>query len=430
VPLAILNQLDAAPFSWQVPGLRRELATELIRSLPKAVRRRFAPAPEFAARALGWLAERPGPDQESLPAALGRALRALTGELVPDGAWNLEAVPPHLRMTFVIVGDRGTDDVRAEGRDLAELQRDLAPAVSQTLSTAAADRVRSGLTTWGFGELTDQVELRQDGHVVVGYPALVDEQVSVGLVVADTVEAQSRLHRAGLRRLVLLGTPDPTRWVVAHLSNSEKLALGASPYASVPALLADVRLATVGELIRRARLGRVRDEAVFRRLCDAVRVDAPDFMRALTSLTAEILERHGATTGRLGEVERRDPAAAADLTEQLGNLVFRGFLAATPYEHLVELPRYLRAAAIRIDTLLSAPARDRAGFEVISRCEDAYAALVDQQPPGPLPEAVEAIGWQLEELRVSLFAQALRTRYAVSEKRVMSAIAAARKGPG
>ena len=123
------------------------------------------------------------------------------------------------------------------------------------------------------------MELRQDGHVVVGYPALVDEQVSVGLTVVDTPDKQQRLHRAGLRRLVLLGTPDPTRWVIAHLSNAEKLALAASPYASVPALLADARLATVGELIRRSPIGPVRDEAAFRRLCDAVRVDAADLMR-------------------------------------------------------------------------------------------------------------------------------------------------------
>ena len=313
-------------------------------------------------------------------------------------------------MTFVIVDDRASPPRSgAEGRDLAELQHDLAGAVSADLVHGRGGAHAQRGHHLGVRTIADQVELRQDGHVVVGYPALVDEQVSVGLTVADTAETQQRLHRAGLRRLVLLGTPDPTRWVVAHLSNSEKLALGASPYASVPALLADARLATVGELIRRAPIGRSATRRSFRRLCDAVRVDAADLMRTVTSLAAEILERHGAASGRLGEVARRDPAAAEDLTEQLGNLVFRGFLSATPYQHLVELPRYLRAAGMRIDTLLSAPARDRAGFEVISRCEDAYAALVDQLPPGPLPEPVEAIGWQLEELRVSLFAQPLRT---------------------
>ncbi len=431
IPLAALNQLDPAPFSWQVPGLRLELATELIRSLPKAVRRRFVPAPEYATRALNWLAEHAGSDHETLPGGLGRALRALTGEIVNDAAWNADAVPPHLRMTFLVVDEPSTSptttSVRTEGKDLAQIQTELAGAVRVRLSRAAAEHTHAGATSWQFGTIAEQVELRQDEHVVVGYPALVDEQVSVGLAVVDTRDLQRRLHRLGLRRLVLLGTPDPTRWVIAHLPNADKLTLAASPYASVPALLADARLATIGELIRRSPIGPVRDEASYRQLCDAVRVDAADLMRTVTSLAAEILERHGAAAGRVSEVARRDPAAAEDLTEQLGNLVFRGFLSATAYPHLVELPRYLQAAGLRIDTLLSAPARDRPGFEVISRCEDAYAALVDLVPPGPLPESVAEIGWQLEELRVSLFAQSLRTRLPVSEKRVLAAIAEARR---
>ena len=427
VPLAVLTQLDPAPFSWQVPGLRTELATELIRSLPKAVRRNFVPAPEFAVRALAWLRDQPGPDTESLRQALARALRGLTGEIIDDRAWQPAAVPAHLQMTFLVVAEPGSSEVIAEGRDLAALQQQLAPAVDATLSTAAAEHTRTGATEWVFGTIADHVELRRGGHVVIGYPALVDEQVSVGLTVTDTPDRQQRLHALGLRRLVLLGTPDPTRWVVGHLSNTEKLALGTSPYAAVPALLADARLAALGELIRRAAPGWVADEATFRRLCDAVRVDATDLMRTITSLAAEICELHGTASGLLGEVARREPAAADDLTEQLGNLVFRGFLSAAGYERLVDLPRYLRAARIRIDTLLTAPTRDRAGFEVISRCEDAYAAFCDQLPPGPLPEAVAAIGWLLEELRISLFAQALRTKVPVSEKRVMGAIAEARR---
>ena len=428
VPLAVLTQLDPAPFSWQVPGLRTELATELIRSLPKAARRNFVPAPEFAVRALAWLGDQPGPPEtESLPQALSRALRGLTGEIVDDGAWQPAAVPAHLQLTFLVVAEPGSPEVTAEGRDLAALQQELAPAVSATVSTAGAEHTRTGATEWVFGTIADQVELRRGGQMVIGYPALVDEQVSVGLTVADTPDRQQRLHASGLRRLVLLGTPDPTRWVVGHLSNTEKLALGTSPYAAVPALLADARLAAAGELIRRAAPGRVADEPTFRRLCDDVRVDAADLMRTITSLAAEICELHGAASGLLGEVSRREPAAAEDLTEQLGNLVFRGFLAAAGYERLRDLPRYLRAARVRIEVLLSTPARDRTGFEVISRCEDAYAALCDQLPPGPLPESIAEIGWLLEELRVGLFAQALRTKMPVSEKRVMAAIAEARR---
>jgi ATP-dependent helicase HrpA len=445
LPLAVVTRLDPAPFSWLVPGLRTELVTELIRSLPKASRRQFVPATEYAERALDWLADRPArtPESppESLPAALARALLGLTGERVAESDFDVLSLPHHLRPTYVVTEDGRPDGkVVAEGDDLPELQQRLAGEVTQSLSQAAREHTRSGLTDWQFGVIPKTVQLGRrsgsggsggagaaggSGLAVVGYPALTDEQVSVGLTVVDTPQRQAAVHAAGLRRLVLLQTPDPTRWVVSHLSNLDKLALGAGPYASVPALLADLRLATIGELIRRAGVGRVHTVEEFRSLCDTVRVDAPELMRGLTALVAETIREANAVLARLPEVGRREPAAGADLTEQVGNLVFRGFVAATPYEHLTEFPRYLRAAGLRIDTLLANPARDRAGFEVIARCEDAYAALCDRQPPGPLPAAVAEIGWQLEELRVSLFAQSLRTRFPVSEKRVQSAIAAA-----
>ena len=129
----------------------------------------------------------------------------------------------------------------------------------------------------------------------------------------------------------------------------------------------------------------------------------------------------------LGRVRDTAPAAAADITEQVANLVFPGFLAATPYEHLVDVPRYLRAVSVRVTALATAPARDAQGFATITRVEDAYAELVAQAPPGRLPDFVDEVGWMIEELRVSLFAQTLRAKQAVSEKRLLSAVAEARR---
>jgi ATP-dependent helicase HrpA len=427
VPLSLLNQLDPAPFSWQVPGLRRELATELIRSLPKAVRRHFAPAPDFAERALDWLGQRPSPGPEALSTALGRALRALTGELVSPEDWDLSAVPDHLRVNLAVRADDETaGEPLATGRDLLALTEQLAPRLSRALATAAAPLTRSGAARWEFGTIAEQVTLPGNGHPVVGYPALVDEGATVGLTVLDTPRRQQVCHRAGLRRLVLLNTPDPTKWVVAHLGNADKLAIGASPYPSVPQLLADARLAAVGELVRRA--GTVAtDEVEFRTLCEAVRVDNPELMQSIVRLAAEVLTLHGAVQAELPSVIAISDAAAADLGEQLGNLVFRGFLAATAYPRLVHLPRYLLAAQARIATLRTNPARDQGGRLTMLRCEDAYAELCALAPPGPLPDFIDEVGWLLEELRVSLFAQSLGTAVAVSEKRVRSAIDKARE---
>jgi ATP-dependent helicase HrpA len=182
----------------------------------------------------------------------------------------------------------------------------------------------------------------------------------------------------------------------------------------------------VGELVRRAGGEQVREPEVFSRLCDTVRVDNAELMRTITSLCAEILRLHQQVLVDIPQAARVEAAAADDIAEQTQNLVFAGFLSATPYEHLVDLPRYLSAARQRATALVTNPSRERAGFAVIARCEDAYAELCELAPPGRLPEPIEEVGWLLEELRVSLFAQNLRTKVSVSEKRVLNAIAAAR----
>ena len=430
IPLAVLNQLDEAPFSWQVPGMRTELVTELIRALPKRVRTQLVPAPEYAQRILRWLGDHPatGGGQESLPQALTRAVRGLTGERVEPGELDLDRVPGHLRITYVITGDgsKGQGGEVAVGKDLTALAEQLAPKVQQTLTRAAARHTQSGATDWTFGTLAPTVELTRSGHQVVGYPALLDEGSSVGVTVAESPDRQRSTHVRGLRRLVLLQTPDPTKWVISHLGNTDKLSLGTSPYASVPALLADARLASVGELIRRADGQDTRDEATFRRLCDTVRVDNADQMRSIVGVVARTLALRQQVLRSVPRAATVSRAAAEDVSEQVGNLVFAGFVAATPYEHLVDLPRYLSAAEQRLAGLQGSPTRDQRAAEVIGRCEDAYAAACDLAPSGPLPEDLDEIGWLLEELRVSLFAQNLRTKVSVSEKRVMTAIAGAR----
>ncbi len=424
IPVEVLNQIPAAPFSWQVPGLRVELATELMRSLPKSLRKILTPAPDMARRALDWLEDHPGSDAESMPKALGRALLALTGQEVSTEDWRLERVPSHLRVTFVVPAP-GEGEMSA-GKDLQELRVQLGGRLQSALNYAAADITRSGARVWNFGEIPTHIDLEHDDHRVVGYPALVDEGSSVGLIICQTADQQRTTHALGLRRLVLFNTPDPTKWVVAHLRNAEKLALGTSPYASVPALLADARLASVGELIRRHQSGTVRNATSFTELCDQVRTGNVDLMRQITGLAAEICDRNGTVHDALSRLRSASEAAAGDMAEQMGNMVFAGFLGATPYQHLIELPRYLEAVQVRIDTLMRSPARDAAGFAIVNRVEDAYAELCEQAPPGRLPSFIEDVGWLIEELRVSLFAQSLRTRVTVSEKRVLAAIDSAR----
>ncbi len=432
IPLPVLNQLPPAAFTWQVPGLRHDLATELIRSLPKAVRTAYVPAPNHAAAALAWLAERPdvasapvgdlAPDTISFPAALSRALLTLTGRATGE-QWGV--VPDHLSVTLVVADRPGGTEV-ARGTDLAELQRRLAPRLTETLTRASRDVAVTGATAWTFPELAPRRVTKRGETEIVGYPALVDEGRTVGVSVLDTEARARRSHAAGLRRLFVVCGPDPTKWVVAHMSNETKLTLGASPYPGVGELLGDVRLKAIDAAL--ADLGvdpwAVRSSDRFTAVGVGVRERVPDLMRTILARTGEALARYQAVQRLITSLPPPSDVRT-DVSEQVSNLVFSGFVAATPDPWFARLPVYLRAATVRLEAYGQNPARWRQATDTILDLEDAYAAVCARQPPGPLPSPIARIGWLMEELRVSLFAQSLGTKEPVSAKRLRSLIAGA-----
>ena len=250
VPVATLNRVEADDFSWNVPGLREELVTSLIRSLPKNLRVSFVPAPN---KAKEFLAAVPA-GEEPLLDALERWLRSTTGVVVPREAWDWSKVAPHLRPTYRVVDDGGTEQAR--GKDLEALKAPLRPQFEQAMEEVAADAglARSGETTWAFGTLEESATLTRAGHRVTVFPALVDEGATVGLgVFGSTDEAEAR-HRLGVRRLLLLALELPSdAELMDGLSTAERLGLAGTPYASVAGLLADGRAAVVGASSRRIR---------------------------------------------------------------------------------------------------------------------------------------------------------------------------------
>ena len=414
IPLGQLNQADAADFTWQVPGLRQQAAVELIRALPKQWRAQLVPAPATAEAALAWLAARPRERGVPFQVALGQAIRALTGVDVPDDAWRPAALADHLRVRFKVTTAAGE---LATGRDLEELRRSLAPRLSESLNKTAAHLVHAPARSWTFGTLP-----RSAGGEVLGFPALVDKVDGVAVEVFPDETAARRSHRAGLRRLVALITPDPTLWVVARLSNAAKFALAASPYETVPALLADARLKAIGDLLdARGRLEDVRDPAAFEALVAHVRQDAPERMRAVVDVASTTLAKRGELLLRLDEAP---PRARRDLTDWLDTLIYAGYIAATPQPYYERLPVYLTAALRRVEQARDNPSRDAQRLDEVSAIEDRYAALTRRCPPGPLPDDVAEVGWLIEEFRVSVFAQALRTIVPVSAKRIGSAMSA------
>jgi ATP-dependent helicase HrpA len=420
VPLAILNQVDPDGFDWQVPGLRQELVTELIRSLPKAIRRSFIPAPNWAASVL----ERIGPGDGPLLEVLARELERAGPVEVPPGAFDLAKVPGHLRMTFRVVDRRGRGPARVvgEGKDLDQLKARLAPRMRAALAAAAPGLERDRVTTWDLGDLPRVVEERRAGRVVKGFPALVDEGGRVALRLLETEDEQAAAMAAGTRRLLLEAVPSPVKYVLARQSNQAKLTLSRYRHGSATDLFADCLAAAADDLIA-ANGGPAWDEPGFRHLLDAVRAGLADATLEVVSGVERVLSVAGEVEGRLAELT--NPAfspAAADLRTQLDALVYPGWVTATGRARLPDIHRYLRAMVHRLDRLPGDLARDADNMATVARITTAWNEALGHSPTARRDPALAEIRWMLEELRVSLFAQSLGTPYPVSEKRVLRAI--------
>ena len=412
VPLSRLNQLDPAEFSWQVPGLRQELITEMIRSLPKSLRRDLVPAPDVAREVLARLGEPSG----DLRDAVARELRSLRGVSVPRDAWDSAKLSPHLRITVrVTEGDRAL----AEGKDVAELQRELRPRLRAVLSKAAAGLTRTGLTSWNFGELPT---VFREG-TVVAYPALADAGQTVDVRLFETEAAARAAMWTGTRRLILLGAPSPVKSIAGRLSTQAKLALSHNPHGGVAAMFANCVSCAADFLMAEAG-GPARDREGFDRLSAAVRSRLHEVTYEVVTQVESALRVAHAVESRLDDLKADAvQPAVADLRAQLSGLIYPGFVTATGYRRLPQLTRYLRGIERRLDKLPENPARDATNMAVARRAEQAYRQAVADLPPARRTDPqVTDVRWMLEELRVSLFAQTLGTLGPVSENRVLAAL--------
>jgi ATP-dependent helicase HrpA len=417
LPLQALFEGTEAEFGWQVPGLRAELVTELIRGLPKDLRRHFIPAPDTAREVLVRLGEPRG----DLAGALSGELARMSGVRVPVSAWNFQGLPPHLRVNYQVLDG---NDVLASGRDLNELRRQLQPRLRAALTAAAASLTRTGLRSWDFGSLPRVFSSGQ----LRGYPALADAGAAVDIRIFDTESQANASMRAGTRRLLLLAVPSGVRSIAGRLPMTAKMALSSHPYRGAGALLDDCAAAGTDQVIDDAG-GPAWGAAGFARLVDAAR-------DRLAPNTARVVDAVAEVLGVAHEIEVRltgaravpvlEPALA-DMRAQFIALIYPGFIAATGARRLPDLVRYLRAIVRRLDKLAGEQARDAERMAAVQRTAAAYESLLRDLPADDRTRAdVQAIRWQIEELRVSLFAQVIGTPAPVSERRILAAIDALR----
>ncbi|MDI2099561.1 ATP-dependent RNA helicase HrpA [Ruicaihuangia caeni] len=428
VPLPLLSRVKPQGFDWLVPGLREELVTALLKTLPKAIRRNVVPASDWARRLLEAVPAGADLSDAGITEFLAREIQRQTFTPVSPDDFDLDRLPPHLRPGFAVTDDRGR--VLARSKSLESLQQKLKSRARDSVAAVTERAVpnsieREGITAWDFGELPKAVDTRSGGGVIRAYPALTDRGGSVSITLLTTPEDQARELPRGIRRLLALTIPSPLGYVRDHLSQHEKLTLATSPYQNVQALLDDCLDACLDQALRARHPNRMLFTAEeFEALRREASAGLVDQLYAAVSLTARTLAAHREAEKALKSATNMSVLpAVADAREQLAALIFRGFVSRTGLAQLRHLPRYLQAVVSRLEKLATDIARDRGWMNEVAAATAAYTRAGGTLPLGPdaAPHLVH-VRWLLEELRVSLFAQQLGTAEPVSLQRIQKAL--------
>ena len=425
VPLALINQVSAARCEWLVPGLLAEKVVQLVKTLPQRLRRHLVPVPEFAA---AFCRDVP-PSNASLLQALARYIREQKQLDVPLDVFRPEQLPPHLLMNFRIVDEHGRQ--LGMSRNFAQLHGELAPHVAPVIVAATEEKDSATgeqrYTAWSFGAFAGTREVQRAGQTITLFNALVDDGDTVVLRAFDTRDAAQAAHRGGLRRLFMLLLKEQVKYLEKNLPDAQRLGMlfmaPNSPFGGTQqelqqqilvmtferCCLNDPLPGSEAEFIARGR------EAKNRLLLIA---------QEIARLVGNVLTEYQAVQKSLPQIKAH-AQAAQDMRAQLEWLLHKRFIAETPYERLQHVPRYLKAINLRIEKLRVNPARDAQCMVQMQPLMQAWQKLRQAQQGKPNPRADE-FAWLLQELRVSLFAQELKTPVIVSVKRLEKMLAAMR----
>jgi len=410
LPLYLLNRIEPAQVDWLVPGLIREKLTALLKFLPKDKRRPLIPLPDTVTAFLG--VAKPG--EATLSDALAAFIRRKTGADVHPDDWAGE-LPAHLKMNLGVIDDSGQE--LASGRDLVALRQQLGGAARITYGGGAEDSEfeRTGLVEWSFGDLPEQVKFKRGGRELIGYPALVDNGETVDLRLLDAADVAESETRRGVVRLLRIALAAQFKQLDKDLSRETALAMKFRNFGSPE----QFRAALINAIALRALLGdddTPRDAKTFNKQKERAKPKIAVVKQALLRDVAEILDLHAQVAARLS-AKPQFTAAMRDEHTHLAALVSADFITATPWAHLKDLPRYLKGILKRLEKLPASEQRDARGMAGVLTLQNKYLAR-RAQVKGEAPAVLDDFRWQLEELRISLFAQELKTPYPVSVKRL------------
>ncbi|MFZ9041797.1 MAG: ATP-dependent RNA helicase HrpA [Ilumatobacteraceae bacterium] len=413
VPLTSLNQFDGTGLDWSIPGRRHELVGELVRTLPKDLRRSLIPMSDTVDAVHAEL----GPPVGRLVDRLAEIVGGMTGRSVRPEDFDVERLPTHLRTHVVVVHDGVVVDA---GDDVAAIVARQSGAVRSAIARETPVVERRGIVGWDVGTLEQTVEHRTpDGRLVRAYPALLDRGDSVSLRLVDDPDLQQRVMRGGVRRLlVLLAAPNRGR---VRRSVPDRILLGAlDGTVDVDALVDDCVTATVDAIL--ARHGLPWDAEAFDRVAGAVRTDGPGLAADAFAVAVEVLAAASRVRRRLtGLTAEPLGPTVADVGAHLGRLVAAGFVTRSGTDRLPDVHRYVRGIEYRLDHLAGDLARDRRRIDDVRPVESAYAELVGRF--APVPDRLRSIAWSIEELRMSVFAQPVGVVGPVSAARIRRSMA-------
>ncbi|MGF6591788.1 ATP-dependent RNA helicase HrpA [Pseudomonas sp. 2835] len=416
VPAPLLPSLPGERLEWLVPGLLEAKCIALVRNLPKALRKNFVPVPDFVKAALQRMSFAEG----SLPQALGRELLRMTGARVSDEAWAEAAaqVDSHLKMNLEVVDGQGK--FLGEGRDLAELTARFAAASQAALAVPQTAQSQQPVQAKAFTQVAETAQQKFAGLSMTVYPALVEENGTVKEGRFSTQAEAEFQHRRALQRLLLQQLAEPAKFLRGKLPGLTELGLLYRELGRVEALVEDILLASLDSCILEGEATLPRDGAGLASLAERKRGSWAEHAERLARLTLDILKLwHGLQKRFKGKIDLAQAVALNDIKQQLGNLVYPGFVRETPGLWLKELPRYLKAIELRLEKLGAQVQKDRVWSGELGNLWSQYQTRLDKHlQEGKRDEQLQLYRWWLEEYRVSLFAQQLGTKVPVSDKRL------------
>lgn len=422
IPITLLNQCQNEGFDWLIPALRYDLVVALIKALPKALRRNFVPAPNYAEACLANMSE----DQGNLVDALAKQLLRMTGTRLPENVWDEVELPLHLTMNFQVVNEKG--NLLKQGRDLNLLKSELQGKVKSSIKKVAEKGIeKSNVMQWDFGDLAPSYEKKVANITIKAFPALVDNNSSVAIELFEQEEHAEQAMLMGISRLVLLNIPSPLKYLQTKLPNKAKLGLYFNPFGSIADLLQDCIQAAcihlVKQYLQNNKLDNLpRTESDFVKIRDFVRAEISDcVLLAAIKVEQALSLRHDVAKKLKGSVSLNVIQSHGDVKQQSEQLVYKGFVSASGIKKLDDIIRYLKGMLRRLEKLPIDPNQDRLKLIEVNKAVDKYNSVVSiQRKDKPIPLNILATKWMIEELRISLFAQNLGTAQPISLKRIIN----------